>query len=244
MLTGNQRICLYGEGGFGKTTALQELEGLLPEGSIVITFDCYGSGRYLDADAYRHRPKDAFLQLSNDLAVHIRTPLLISQSPALDYPRAFKRRLEKAAEVVGIQNPNALLVISLDAADNSITAANNHAPPERSFIHDFVRLGDLPGNVRFILTCRTGRLETLNLPHEFTLVLIKGFSRDETAAHIRGIFPDAPDAWIDDFQALSGGNPRVQQYVLDLAGSEPVKALEFLRPNGKVLDQIFQINSN
>ena len=74
MLSGNQRICLHGEGGSGKTTALQEIGDLLPSGSSVLVFDCYGSGRYLDSDAYRHLPKDALLQLSNDLAVHLRTP--------------------------------------------------------------------------------------------------------------------------------------------------------------------------
>jgi hypothetical protein len=68
MLSGAQRICLYGEGGYGKTTAMQEMEALLPSDAVVIIFDCYGSGRYLDSDAYRHQPQDAFLQLSNDLA--------------------------------------------------------------------------------------------------------------------------------------------------------------------------------
>jgi len=240
ILAGNQRICLDGEGGSGKTTALQELRDLLPPGSVVLVFDCYGSGRYLDSNASRHLSKDAFLQLSNDLAVHLRIPLLVSRSENLDYSRVFKKRLERAAEVVASQDPNALLVISIDAADNSIIAANTHAPPERSFVHDFVRLGDLPDNVRFILTCRTGRLDTLELPRVFTQVQITGFSRDETAAHVRGVLADAPDAWIDDFHSLSGGNPRVQQYALDLAGSEPVKALEYLRPNGKMLDQIFR----
>ena len=76
MLSGDQRICLHGEAGCGKTTALQEIEALLPQGSVVILFDCYGSGRYLDSDAYRHRPPDAFLQLSNDLARQLRIPLL------------------------------------------------------------------------------------------------------------------------------------------------------------------------
>src|SRR5581483_10321505 len=86
MLAGEQRICLHGEGGCGKTTALQEMEALLPRGSAVLIFDCYGGGRYLDSDAYRHRAPDAFLQLSNDLARHLRTPLLVSRSPELDYP--------------------------------------------------------------------------------------------------------------------------------------------------------------
>jgi hypothetical protein len=100
MMSGDQCICLHGEGGCGKTTALQELEALLPSGSVVAVFDWYRSGRYLDSDAYRHRPPDAFLQLSNDLARQLRIPLLISRSADLDYPQVFKKRLEKAAEVI------------------------------------------------------------------------------------------------------------------------------------------------
>ncbi len=155
LVSGDQRICLHGEGGCGKTTALQEIEALLPSGSVVILFDCYGSGRYLDSDAYRHRPADAFLQLSNDLARRLRIPLLLSRSTDLDYPRAFKRRLEKAAEVVASRAEDALLVAVVDAADNSVVAASTRSPQERSFVHDFVALGELPRNVRLVVTART-----------------------------------------------------------------------------------------
>ncbi|WKZ40509.1 MAG: ABC transporter ATP-binding protein [Anaerolineales bacterium] len=240
MVSGNQRICLFGDGGSGKTTILQEISNLLPPSSVVIVFDCYGSGRYLDADAYRHLPKDAFLQLSNDLAARLHTPLLVTRRHDHDYARVFKKRLEKAAEVVAAQDRNALLVISVDAADNSITAANTHVPPESSFVHDFVRIGDLPSNVRFLVSCRTGRLHELDLPNGFTEIQIPGFSRDETATHTRWIWNEASDTWIDDFHSLSGGNPRVQQYAMELAGNDPTSALDYLRPNGKVLDQIFR----
>ena len=240
MLSGAQRICLYGEGGCGKTTALQEMEALLPSDSVVIIFDCYGSGRYLDSDAYRHRPQDAFLQLSNDLANRLRIPLLVNRSADLDYPKVFKRRLEKAAEVVASRSGDALLVIVVDAADNSVIAASTRSPAEKSFVHDFMALGELPRNVRFVVTARTGRLPTLNLPHGFTPIEITGFARDETAAHVRGIWNDAPEAWINDFHHLSHGNPRVQRYALDYAGTEPARALDYLRPHGKGLDQVFR----
>jgi hypothetical protein len=240
MLSGAQRISLYGEGGCGKTTALQEMEALLPSDSVVITFDCYGSGRYLDADAYRHRPQDAFLQLSNDLANRLRIPLLVNRSADLDYPKVFKRRLEKAAEVVTSRSERALLVIVIDAADNSVTAASTRSPAEKSFVHDFMALGELPTNVRFVVTARTGRLPTLNLPHSFTSIEITGFTRDETAAHVRGVWNDAPEAWINDFHHLSHGNPRVQRYALDYAGTEPTRALDYLLPHGKGLDQVFR----
>ena len=57
MLRGAQRICFHGAGGVGKTTALQEIASLLPAGSKMITFDCFGAGSYLDASQLRHRPR-------------------------------------------------------------------------------------------------------------------------------------------------------------------------------------------
>ena len=240
LLSGNQRICLYGEGGCGKTTTLQEIETLLPRYSVVVIFDCYGGGRYLDSDAYRHRDKDAFLQLSNELARRLRIPLLLSQNPSHDYPRVFKRRLERAAEVVVSRSQDALLVVVVDAADNSIIAANNQSPPERSFVHNLVGLGELPANVRFILTTRTGRISSINLPRGFTSIEMEGFSQSETAAYVQGAWNYISDDWIEDFHFLSLGNPRVQHYALKYAGNDPSRALNYLRPSGKALETIFR----
>lgn len=240
MLGGDMRICLHGGAGCGKTTVIQEIETLLPEGSVVIVFDCYGGGRYLDSDTYRHRPRDAFLQLSNDLARRQRTPLLVSPSPELDYPRTFKKRLAMAADVVAAKADTALLMVVVDAADNSVTAARSRSPQERSFVHDFTTLGDLPENVRLAVTVRTGRLADLSLPDSYICVEMEGFTLDETAAHVGLFWGDAPEAWIEDFQHLSNGNPRVQRYALERAGADPVQALDYLRPHGKDLEQIFQ----
>ncbi len=80
----------------------------------------------------------------------------------------------------------------------------------------------------------------LNLPHDFASIEITGFTRDETAVHVRGFWSEARDSWIDDFHYLSHGNPRVQRYALDYAGVEPAWALDHLRPNGKDLEQIFR----
>jgi hypothetical protein len=240
MLNGNQRICIHGEAGCGKTTTIQEVEKLLIPDSVVIIFDCYGGGRYLDSDAYRHRSQEAFLQLSNDLSRQLQLPLLMSKSQGLDYPRAFKKRLERASQVVATKNPDALLVIIIDAADNSVTAAGIQSPPERSFIHEFMSLGNLPGNVRFILTSRTGRIASLNLHHSFTKMEIAGFTQNETASSVRRTWNDATDSWVEDFHYLSRGNPRVQRYSLDYARGKASLALEYLRPNGKGLNQVFQ----
>lgn len=239
LINGVDRVCLHGEGGCGKTTALQEIEELLPKGSAMLVYDCYGAGRYLDSDAYRHKTNDAFLQLSNELAELFQTPLLISPSADRNYPKFFKRRLQRAAEVVAAINEKALLVIAIDAADNSVAAAEKDPSKEPSFVHEFFSIGDLPENVRFLVTARTGRLEPLNLPDSFKKIEITGFSQKETEAYVKTVWAAAPAAWLEDFHHLSGGNPRVQDYALTFAGNDHENAIEYLRPNGKGLSNIF-----
>jgi len=240
IISGKQYICIHGEGGCGKSTLIQEIAELLPTQSILITYDCYGGGRYLDADAFRHRPQDAFLQLTNDLALALRSPLLLTRSTSNDYPRIFKKRLERAAEVIASISRSALLVIVVDAADNSVIAANAQPTPEKSFIYDFNSIGDLPKNVCFIVTTRTGRLDTLKLPDKYSLYPIKGFEKKETETFARLYWKDASDSWIDDFHYLSRGNPRVQRYAIDYSEANEQKALSILRPKGKNLEDIFK----
>lgn len=239
LLGGSQRLCLHGPGGIGKTTALQQIESALPARSVMVTFDCYGAGSYLDADALRHRPADAFLQLSNELAVRLRLPILLGRQQAADPPRMFAHRLRHAARSHAAEHPDALIVIAVDAADNSVTAATTHKPPETSFVQDFVRLGDIPENVRLVVTARTGRLPEIALPPGYETHEIRPFTRAETAEHVRRTWP-APSDWLDGFHELTGGLPRVQAYAMDLGEDPPEMAIDRLLPSGRSLDQVFR----
>jgi energy-coupling factor transporter ATP-binding protein EcfA2 len=240
MANGDQFICLHGEGGSGKTTLLKQVESLLPEGSVMITYDCYGAGTYMHSEAYRHRPKDAYLQIINETSARLRLPLLISQNNSVDFIKAFSLRIESASKVLEAQEDNALLVVVIDAADNSVTGANQCKPEETSFVHELIKIGGLPSNVRLMISARTGRLDSLSIPPKYTSVEISNFSLEETALNVLNQYPNATEAWIEDFHNLSNQNPRVQSYAFDYAESDPGKAIEFLRPNGKGLDQIFE----
>ncbi len=235
---GEKYICLHGRGGVGKTTSFQEIRDLLPAGSLLIQFDCYGGGRYLDPSAFRHRSVDAFLQMTNELASRLRLPLLLTRHQGADYPRLFMSRLRCASEALSVEDSSALIVIGIDAADNSITAAGTRIPTEQSFVSDFVRLMELPENVRFVITARTGRLSQLGLPTHYRKIEIEPFSLEETDENVRRVW-SAPKPWIEDFHALSGGVPRVQTYALQVEDSDYSVALERLRPSGKTLDDVF-----
>lgn len=235
----HQRICIHGSGGCGKTTALQEIRNELPPASEMIVFDCYGGGSYLDSDGQRHLPRHAFLHLCNELSARVGAPMLITASQNTDYVREFKSRLHRAASIVHARSDKALLVIAVDAADNSVTAAETRVPPERSFVHDFVTLGDLPENVRLVISARTGRRDTLKLPDAFESVPLENFTLPETVQFVQFHWKDATEQWIEDMQFLSGGNPRVLSYAFDYAGSTPTRAIDYLRPSGKDLPLIF-----
>jgi hypothetical protein len=239
LCSGVQYMCLHGMGGVGKTTALQEIEAGLPTGSVVIKYDCYGGGRYLDPSALRHRSADAFLQLTNELSARLKLPLLLSRHHGSDYPKLFANRLRHAAKAVAVQHPGALLVIAIDAADNAITAAHSRVPAEAPFVHDFVRLTGIPDNVRFVVTARSGRLPQLLLPTSYEMVPVEPFSLTETAENVSRVW-SAPESWIDDFHHLTNGVPRVQTYAFEVDNAHPSTALDRLRPAGKSLDEVFR----
>jgi len=240
MVNGDQFICLHGEGGSGKTTVLKQVESLLPDDSVMITYDCYGAGTYMDSEAYRHRRKDAYLQIINETSARLRLPLLISQDSSIDFLKAFSLRIGSASKILEAQSDDALLVVVIDAADNTVTGAKQCKPEETSFVHELIKIGNLPSNVRLMISARTGRLDSLSIPAKYKSVEISNFSLEETALNVFNQYPSATKAWIEDFHNLSNQNPRVQSYAFDYAGSDPGKAIDFLRPNGKGLDQIFE----
>lgn len=235
-----RRLCVHGQGGCGKTTTLFELEALLPSGSELVVFDCYGGGTYQDSDGQRHLPKHAFLHLCNELSARVATPLLIPPSGDVDYVREFADRLRKGSQIIAARDPNALLVVAVDAADNSVTAANSRVPPERSFVHEFASLSELPDNVRLVVSARTGRLEALRLNSAFHPVKVAPFTEEELGklCLLQGRTPSP--AWLTDAHLLSGGNPRVLSYAFKYADETGKDALEYLRPTGKTLEGVFE----
>lgn len=236
---GNQYFCLHGNGGLGKTTALQLIAAELPEQSVMVVYDCYGAGSYLDASKSRHRQRDAFVQLANEVAERLQLPTYLVPRDHTDFPRAIRRRIEEAAMLLSSLSARALLVITADAIDNASTAARSKHPPEPSFAQDLMSLENLPTNVRILISCRTSRLPELSIPARFQRIELEPFALPETAEYVRK-FWNANDDWIGEFHRLSKGVPRVQSYALKSAAEDYAQAIDALRPDGKALDQIFQ----
>jgi hypothetical protein len=240
---GDRLVCIHGSAGCGKTTTLMQLPTLLPEGSVVVLFDCYGAGRYNHSNDRRHLPENAFLQIANELALKQGTPFLIANSrrnPATI--RNFLERVDRAAKILGDVSPTGLLTMLIDAADNSVAAAEGATPRDPCFVWELSNadLTRLPANVRFVISSRTARKLALRLPNSTREIPCPAFTRAETAAFVRTAFPQASETWIDQFHALSSGIPRVQDYALRKGAASQEATLNSLRPKGKELDTVLR----
>ncbi|MGI6427049.1 MAG: hypothetical protein ACOX0L_05600 [Natronincolaceae bacterium] len=234
----NQYLSLHSSGGMGKTTVINNLENKLPKGSVVLTYDCYGGGGYLDPSTPRHTYKKAIYQLCNDLALRCSTPFLLGRGlDNSELLEQFSIRINEAIKVIQDYNPKAFLIIVLDALDNSYEASilNN----DENFADKLLKI-KIPENTSFLVTARTERLENLNLPNNFEHLKLEGFSVKEQKQYIRKFSPDITDSKCEEFRSLSYGNPRVQFYILQKSNYDIDNAIEFLKPNGKKLDGIFE----
>ncbi len=243
VVDGERLICVYGPAGCGKTTTMMQLPGLLPEGSVSVVFDCYGAGRYTHSNDRRHLPENAFLQIANELALNQGTPFLLARSgrnPASI--RGFLERIERSATILARAKPDAVLAILIDAADNSVGAAERVKPHDPCFVWELLGadLTGLPANVRIVISSRTARKSGLRLPAATREIICPAFTKVETIAYVRAMHAHASDAWIEQFHALSNGVVRVQNYALRKGGTSLDAALNALRPRGKELDTVLR----
>ncbi len=228
-------VIVHAEGGVGKSVFATRIEPGMPTGSVTILYDCFGNGQYRSATGYRHRHKDAFAQIANELASKgLCHPLIpTTNADASAYVRAFAYRLKQGVALIRSKQPNALLCVIVDAGDNAQMAAEEVGEP-RSFVRDLLRT-ELPDGVRLVVLCRTHRREMLDPPLNTVCLELKPFNRVETAAFIRQAFPDATETDVDEFHRLSSQNPRVQSFALaqQLSLSE---TLRLLGPNPTTVD--------
>ncbi|MFY7938636.1 MAG: ATP-binding protein [Flavobacterium sp.] len=231
-----QPICLHGDAGIGKSTISQLIKKNIPKSSEVVLFDCYGEGAYLNPSDGRHLHKEALVQISNDIARKVGSPFLLT--PDADSHiliREFKKRVEIAIRILKKRDPNSILILVVDAADNSITAAQKNKTT--SFIQDLLNEPFCDG-FRLVVTSRTYRVSTLGLPENYINISLKPFNLQETQKHLTLYFPKSTDTEITDFHELTNGIPRVQAYVLDLKKRGIKDVINYLKPNGKTVEDL------
>ena len=235
--TGNP-ICLHGGAGIGKSTISQLIKKNFPENSEIILFDCYGEGAYLNRSDSRHLHKEAILQICNEMAKKIGSPFLLSnQSDSHILIQEFKRRIDSAILILRARNPNAILALIVDAADNSIAAA--HKNETISFVQDLVN-ETFPEGFRLVVTSRSYRVPSINLPENCIKILLAPFDLNESVIHLNFYIPNSTQKEIKDFHKLTSGNPRVQTYALELKKAGIQEVINYLKPNGKKVEDLIQ----
>jgi hypothetical protein len=78
--------------------------------------------------------------------------------------RTFIKRVSRSAELLKKASPDGILAVLVDAADNSVSAAEYYR--EACFARDIAtaNLASLPANVAIIFSTRSARKPNLNLP--------------------------------------------------------------------------------
>lgn len=233
------KIIAHGVLGTGKTTTVQELHPHLPAGSIVITYDCFGGGTYKIPGSQRHPQRRAFTQITNELAVQCGTPFLLRPAHEIaDLQLDFRRSLESAARIVEVEK-GGLLVIVIDAADNAVIAAE----PDRECFVPVLWQIPLPDNCRLLMTCRSHRRSLLQAPSDTDEYELNGFDEEASASHLRTTYPNANETDCAEFHHRTGGNPRLQAYLLGRAAYDPTLPLplaQLFAGKRETLEEIFR----
>ena len=242
ILSEKNKYYIHGGAGCGKSTLISNLPNIFPEGSAFVTFDCYGAGAYLNPSDKRHKHKWGILQIANDLALEVGSPLLLLQDAAPEvYIRELKIRLNQAIQILRSQFKEALLVLIIDAADNNITASD--IAEEESFVKDLIK-ESFPVGCKLIVTTRTSRIEMIPFNSEFEAIEIKPFNEQETKLYVTQKYPDISDDFIIDFHHLTNGVPRVQAYALTKEFNNLEDILKPFKPDGKHLFDLFKEQIN
>jgi len=214
LLTERQPVVIHADGGVGKSILSAHLSRSMPTGSVAVLYDCFGNGTYRQALNYRHRYRDALVQIANELSgQQLCLPLIPSQNTdAKQFMRAFVSRLKHSIGLLRARTPHANLCIIIDAADNAHMAAQEVG--ERPFVHDLINTA-MPDGVRLAFTCRSHRQDYLRAPIDAIPIELYPFSKSETARHLRLSYPNATDTEAEEFAFLSSNNPRVQALAME-----------------------------
>lgn len=235
----SRRLLVHGPAGVGKTTVLQEFQRYLPPNSEVVIYDCYGLGTFRVLQHERHTDVRAIKQLANEIAIRLgESPLVQLPQHRADIYSHFNKRVAAAANL--IERRGGLLVLIIDAADNSIMAAREAG--QVCFVPDLWNL-DLPANVRLVMSARSGpRAHSLAAPQVVESFEIRGFDPSASARYLRGMFPNATPAQCETFHDATLGNPRTQYYAITQVGAqgEPIGLEELIASKPKQLMELFE----
>ncbi len=223
LTTSTEPCIIHATGGGGKTAFATYLIRNLDNNSVGILYDCFGAGSYRRRSAPRHRHYDAITQIINELALkELCDPILGNDSTSMvNLLNAFHRSVTTASLRLQQIDPQAKLLLIIDAADNAQMAAQEFN--QDSFIQDLL-MESFPTTVQILMFCRTERIDLVDPEDRAKHLELRLFELSESKEHLLGFFPNATNEDTEEFHRLTSANPRVQINVLS-TGSDNVRDL-------------------
>lgn len=205
----NNHTVITANGGVGKSILCQHITDAFNDESFIVAYDCFGNGGYRRTSQKRHRPVDAFTQVSNQLAKEgLCAPIIPTRREPDDYwMKAFLTRLSEASDYLKNNNDKALLVILFDAVDNAEMAAMDAS--DTCFATQLIR-EEVPENCRIVFTSRPDRVSYFDPPSSINKIELNPFTEKEALINLRNYYPDANTNDAKEFNRLTSCNPRVQ----------------------------------
>ena len=211
------RFLIHATGGVGKSIIAQQLAKRFQVRGDAVLYDCFAGGAYRNPSTPRHQHGCALVQIANEMAARGLCATWVptgSSKRADQYIKEFRIRLADAAQALRSDDPNANLVVFIDAADNAEDIAEN----DHSFAFDLLQEAP-PIGVKIVLLCRTERIHLLSPPYDVKKEKLQGFSLSESREHLLREYPSASETDIGEFHRLSQGNARLQSIALSSAAS-------------------------
>jgi hypothetical protein len=214
ILESNDPVVIHASGGVGKSSFAQNLSYLMPKNSKCVIFDGFANGAYRSPKDQRHLHKNGLIQIINEFAIQgLCLPLLPRNTTTDELLKAFYNRLEQIVLEVKSHDENSIVLIILDAADNTQTAALEFGL-QSSFSNDLLQIL-LPNGCKIVALSRTERLNILNLKENVLKIELNSMIFEETKEYLQSKFQNILDKDIESFNKFTFGNPRVQSYLLD-----------------------------
>lgn len=234
--TADHPVIIHAEGGVGKSVFSQYVIHALPEGSLGIAYDCFGSGKYRSRSEPRHRHRDALVQIANELAsMGLCDRMLVKDTThENDIMRDFLNRIELSIKSLKQTVDSARLFVLIDAADNAEMAAQEFG--DSCFANELLR-EEFPQDCKVVLLCRPELIHLLKPPGYIPQLNLPPFSKEETLINLKKWFPDVSENEGFEFHRLTSGNPRIQMNSIAANHSTVQELLSYLGPFGTTVEK-------
>lgn len=226
-------LVVHADGGVGKTVFMNSVAASLAPTHEVVLFDCFGMGQYRAPGDARHLPRRGLVHIANDLACRgLCDPLLPTTDNGDDIIRAFRARLNQAAETVRRARADRQLVLLLDAIDNADEQARDRRDDSfpKLLLESIGLGGSIPG-VQLVVSARSHRRHAATGGVACEELALSTFTPAETAEFLRPRVKKLTEVSVQVAQSRSRGNARVLEHLAGegadlLAPSEIDKVIE------------------